>query len=404
MKKVLFVLSGNLSTTPRALKIIESFKDNYDIDILAINRSKTWEKLDYEYQEDLHLNLKLIDITRQNILSWLIAGVVHKLSRYVYKFNKKNKWINAFASEKASIFLWIALDNYSENYDLVASFSYGSIFPAVEFASRNNFPVIVDIEDFHPGENIALKRKREKARREFILNHSLPQCAFFTYASPLIGLYTINTISKNKVPSNKLINNSFSQKEFVYKQNLSEKIKFVWFSQTIAYERGLELIIPALAEYRNDVELHLIGNINRKFEQNIIQPNKSFITLLEPLSQIDLNSKLAEFDIGLAIETSENDANREICLTNKIFAYAQAGLYVLATNTQAQNIFINEHKDLGQTVRYEQNDMRNKLNYIIENINDIRTLKAKRFQYSKALAWDEEQKKISQIWTNIMNK
>ena len=404
MKKILFILSGNLSTTPRALKIIESYKDEVQIDILAIKRSRTWANLDNEYQKKHNLNLNLVSISKRNLLPWIIASIIHQIAKWIYPFFKQNLRINSFASEKASIFLWIALDNYSSKYDLVASFSYGSIYPASNYAKSNKFPLVIDIEDYHVGEKIALADKNEQNRRTFIVKECLPSSQLLTYASPLIGMHTLNLLKKNHIPQHRLINNSFSLNEFVFKQNISDKIKFVWFSQTVDYGRGLELIIPALAKFHNHVELHIIGKMNAQFEQDVIIPNDSFIKSHNALSQKKLNLILSDFDIGLAIETSKEDSNRDICLTNKIFAYAQAGLFILATDTQAQNLFISNHKDIGLTTRYELNDMSNKITTIVDNINQIRTLKANRFQYAKKMAWEQESLKVKETWTTLINK
>ncbi len=49
---------------------------------------------------------------------------------------------------------------------------------------------------------------------------------------------------------------------------------------------------------------------------------------------------MSDFDIGLAIEDPTADENRNICLTNKIWSYFQAGLYIVATNTLAQQQFM----------------------------------------------------------------
>ncbi len=401
MKRALFVLSGNLSTTPRALKVIESYKDQMQIDILAVNRSKTWAKIDMQYQQEKKLNLQLISISKKRFFLWLIVSLLHSACKLIYRFYKKNNYINAGASDKASIFLWIALQNYSDYYDFVASFSYGSIFPTTVYANQNNFPLMVDIEDYHPGEVIAVKCKNEQNRRESILKECLPKATTFAYASPLIGMHTMHLLHKRRMPRHLLVNNSFFNNEFIYKQNVSEKVRFVWFSQTISYGRGLEMIIPALFQHRDKVELTLIGKIDSQFSSDFVKPNIDFIDSLPVMSQKELHLLLAEFDVGLAVESIEENLNHDLCLSNKIFAYAQTGLFILATNTQAQNLFLNEHPDLGLTARYEVNDMSLKILRITEDIVRIRTLKAKRFQYAKRFAWETESEKLKNLWKEL---
>lgn len=67
---------------------------------------------------------------------------------------------------------------------------------------------------------------------------------------------------------------------------------------------------------------------------------------------------LADYDEGLAIEVESNDYNRQICLTNKIFSYLQSGLYILATNTPAQEQFMTSHHKNGMMTDFTAKDLR----------------------------------------------
>jgi glycosyltransferase involved in cell wall biosynthesis len=208
----------------------------------------------------------------------------------------------------------------------------------------------------------------------------------------------------NNYPENQhlLINNCFSQTEFQFTENNSEKIKFVWFSQNISQGRGLELVIPALAKFKDKIELHLIGNLYANFNDAFLSNYSDFITLYKPLSQKELNLKLSEFDIGLAIELNTADFNRQICLTNKIFAYTQSGLYVLATDTFAQIKFIEEHKNIGLITKQKTDDFITSIEKIINNISEIRNNKKSRFNYAQQLSWENESKKLNTIWNKIL--
>jgi hypothetical protein len=96
------------------------------------------------------------------------------------------------------------------------------------------------------------------------------------------------------------------------------------------------------------------------------------LQIIETIPQAGLNKYICSFDIGLAIEQKTSDFNRDICLTNKIFAYSQAGLYILATNTSAQKLFMEEHAGLGVVSGQNRGEMGNTVRYLIENIETIR--------------------------------
>ena len=62
---------------------------------------------------------------------------------------------------------------------------------------------------------------------------------------------------------------------------------------------------------------------------------REFLRFLPLVPPDKLSDKLAEFDIGLALEVPW-PLNRDITISNKIFQYMNAGLAVVATNTVGQ--------------------------------------------------------------------
>jgi len=399
MQKILYILSGNLSTTPRALQSILLSKQFYDVDIVAINRNKVWADIDIKLVAEHNLNYKLISLTRKPFIQWFLASIVNKLSLFLYKFTKTNIKISAYASTKVAYLLNKNLKN--KNYYLVIGHSYGSIFPVYNFSQKNKIPFSFDIEDYHAGESINIDKDNEIARRELLMKTILPNAKYLTYASPLIGKYSIELIENKNLPNHFLVNNSFSQTDFEYFENNSEKVKFVWFSQNINQLRGLELVLPSLFKFKNQIEVTLFGNLNQYFYDNFLYLFKDFLRIEKPLIQKELHKKLCEFDIGLAIEISNTDTNKDIALSNKIFAYSQAGLFIIATDTQAQKLFISENKNLGIITKQNDDDFKNKIENIIQNITKLRKQKIERFEYSKKLSFENESLKLLEIWKNI---
>lgn len=401
-KKLLFISSANLTVNPRLLKELKyAVKLGYKVDFVGFNSGNWSDKIDEKLIKTIDANFHYISITRKPFFKWFINSIIEKISKKLYPLFKESLKINAYAHSKRSVLLNDYLRKNKNKYDLIIAHTLPTLYPAYKFAKKTNTKFTFDIEDYHPGEVISAGEKQETARRIFLMQNILPEASFITYASPLIGAYTLKLLNSQLTTHNaQLINNCFSQTEFQFKENHSDKIKFVWFSQNIAAGRGLELVVPALAKFKNKIELHLIGNLYADFNSNFLSKYSDFIKIHKPLPQKELNLKLSEFDIGLAIELNTADFNRQICLTNKIFAYTHSGLYVLATDTLAQTKFLEEHKNIGLISEQNNADFTVAVEKIISDINGIRKNKQNRFDYAQKLAWENESKKLIEIWEN----
>jgi hypothetical protein len=142
--------------------------------------------------------------------------------------------------------------------------------------------------------------------------------------------------------------------------------------------------------------LTLIGNLRLGFYQNELV-NRNYIKIANPLTQIELHKKLSGFDIGLAIEDVDENENRNICLTNKIWAYFQSGLFIIATNTKAQSEFIELFPFHGELMKYEESNIADCLERIFAKIEIIRIQKNKRYILAKDYSWDIEQAKFLNV-------
>lgn len=401
-KDLLLILSGNLSTTPRALKVLLFLHENYNCKVVLINRSNLWGQKDQELIIAHGLEVVSLALGRRRLGRWIHATVTQSVVRLLYPFFKKNKRINAYASNKASVFLNQFLNSDNKDYDLVLGFSAGSLYPAYRMSQKKKIPFIFDVEDYHPGELIGKNVENEKKRRVFLLKQILPSANHITFASPLImeECFELFENPEQIKAKSTIINNCFSEQEFTYKDNTTEKIKFVWFSQNIAEGRGLEEVLPILAKFSAQIELHLIGNLYDDFRTEWISKYKHLITVHEPQSQKKLNNMLSQFDVGLALEIESEDYNRQICLTNKIWAYLQSGLYILATDTPAQKEFIAAHPASGVISSLEPKTLQSVVENILKSKIDIRQQKRARFEYARQFSWEKEQQKLKKILGN----
>jgi glycosyltransferase involved in cell wall biosynthesis len=398
-KKILFLSSTNLTSNPRLQKELKfALEQGHSVHFVGFDLDNWSQKTDAEIIKTLNADFTYIPVTRKNIKNWLIPSLIEKAARTLSPFFSNKLALNAFAHSKRSYLLSKFLKKHKQKYDLIAAHTLPTLFPAYQLARKQNIPFIFDIEDYHPGE--AVSDKHEVARREFLMKKLLPKADFLTYASPLIGKESLKLLNNYPDSQHGLINNCFAQSEFQFKENQSEKLKFVWFSQNIAAGRGLELVIPALFRFKDKIELHLIGHLYQNFYEEYLAQYSEILNIHKPLPQKELNLKLAEFDVGLAIELNTADFNRQICLTNKIWAYFQSGLYILATDTPAQKQFLEQKNKIGLISRQNISSFEVKIETIIKSIKTIRQGKEQSFRYARKFAWENEKKKLASIWKN----
>jgi hypothetical protein len=394
--KVAIITGGQPSTQPRIVKEADFFADmGFEVIVIGSFINNWAIETDKFLLKNKKWTFKLVGgLPSSNKYIYFLTKIRHKIYRTI-----------PFFIFKLFIFPRILIRNFNEIYNvaliekanLYISHNLGCLPICVKAAKKNKVVSWYDIEDFYRGQAISNKAK-DFFLSKFIEDKYINSANIITSASPLISeeykkLYpNINPI---------LINNAFSKTEFQFKENFSEKVKFVWFSQNIAHGRGLELIIPVLFNFKDKIEITLIGNLYDSFYENFLKSYSEILKFEEPLPQNQLNLKLCEFDVGLAIELKSADFNRDICLTNKIFAYSQSGLFVLATDTQAQKLFIQENNNLGTICEQITTSVENQVENIINDIENIRKNKKNRFEYSKKLSWENESKKLVGIWKSI---
>lgn len=400
-RKILFILSGNLSTTPRALKVINLIKEDFVCDIVLVNRSGVWFKKDEEIITALSLKPVVLNLGRQPFLPWFLATLKEKMSILFYFLSKKNIDISACAGNKSSIILW----NYLKkqvwmNYSLILGFGAGSLYPCWKLSNKCKVLFAIDVEDFYPGEFIRKDAINERNRREFLMKQLLPHASLVTLSSPLISRKILELIGGHK--NYLTVLNNFAEDEFTMPKTKEGPLKMIWFSQKITYGRGLEQLFEAMKETDYEISLTVIGDIDKEFERNICPEVKKKTVIKTALKQRDLHFELAEYDIGLALDLNNADENRQYCLTNKILAYSQAGLYILATDTPAQKLFIQEDAQRGMICGQNSESIATALKKLIEEKDDIRANALDRYKKAESLSWDNFSNKLKKMIEDLM--
>lgn len=160
-----------------------------------------------------------------------------------------------------------------------------------------------------------------------------------------------------KVPKPTVIYNTFPWKE---RSSINEKKldkmnsklpSLHWFSQTIGPGRGLENLFQALPYLQTPVEIHLRGHYpetaQQWLEQQVTDEWRDRIFIHPTVPNSELLSRIAEHDIGLALEQPEIPS-RNLTITNKFFQYLQAGLAIIATETAGQKEIFQQYPEIGK--------------------------------------------------------
>ncbi len=339
------------------------------------------------------VDFHILSARRNPMLAWLVSSVVFSLSGIALQTMPHSKKALSINIHKLTYFLLRYIKKLPKP-DLVIGHNIGAFYPTYLIAKKYEIPFGIDIEDYHAGEsNNASIAGNIKELCDFIL----PKATYLTAASPKIWEHTnkdLHHASANAV----IINNCFSKNEFRQPTaKNSDRLQIVWFSQNISFGRGLEQVIPVIKELVDKAELHLFGNMDADFSKAYVT-GVSNITVHEPLPQVQLHTYLANYDIGLAIEPSK-DLNNSIAISNKINAYCQAGLYILASNTPAQAQWMKEKPGYGKIINLRNaKEISQSILNCHSQLNELRGTAIKRFTEGEAYSWENESKKIIHLW------
>lgn len=397
-KKILFLTTHNLATNPRLVKEIElALQNKYSVSVLCFEFDNWSKPLNDEIKKRLvpKINYYGIPGNRKPFVPWLMSSFLFSVSKILLVFFPLNELLLSWGSNKRSWLLLKGLKKMNDKCDFVVAHNPGSFYPAKLFAQKNKIRFGIDLEDYHPGES---NNKKVNTLYKRLNRAVLPGADFITAASPLILEYSkagLEVPLENK----EVILNYFPSTEFnnpVKKD--PEKLTLVWFSQNISFNRGIEELIPAIKN-NDKIELHLFGNCNESFRDKWLT-DCSNIQLHPSLPQVELHEQLSNYDIGLAIEPGK-DLNNELALSNKMLAYLQSGLYILASKTKAQEKFINEHPENGIVTSLSPEDLKKTIQELIDQKQLLRASSTKRFERARKYCWEKESEKLIRIWEEM---
>ncbi|MBJ7879159.1 hypothetical protein [Gelidibacter salicanalis] len=392
--QLLFITTSSLASNPRLVKEFEALKHDFSCHVLCF-KHQDWS---LELSETIKSNnpeVKFIEIDRKTaFIETIFCKFIHKAAISVNSRFPKHFNVCAFANSDKALQLWLRAKVLQKKtkFSRVIAHNLGAFYPAVKVADKKDTVLQLDIEDYYPGEALYFNKTLEKQNRMQLMAHSFLRAESITYASKGIQLECEKHFKVGSQTKQLTIINAFKVEDFVEPKATSLKpLKCVWFSQHIGPNRGLEQVFQA-ARRLDHIEFHLIGNRNQDF-LSMVDLSEN-VKLHDIMKQEYLHDLLSGMDVGLALEDVGADHNRNICLTNKFLAYAQAGLYILATNTFGQTEFL-KSLDYNAGV-IMTTSLENTLQNLDSNLLNT-TTKIERWQKAKAFSWENEQLKLKQL-------
>jgi len=401
-KKILFLTSNNLACNPRCLKEVRLANAiEAKVTVVAFNLHNWTDEKEKDLNTELgKVEFHYLDAGRKPFFRWLYSSLLERLSRALPPLLRRNTYLAALALNKRSYLLYQWIKRNHARYDLIIAHNPPAFYAAAALAKRTTTPFALDIEDFHPGEG---DNKIVRDCSGYLMRRFLKETAYSSFASPLIKKYS--EALTNEAGSDRLlvIDNTFLASEFssAPEAPAGEKLQIVWFSQFIDYERGLEKVLPSLDRFRDQVALTLIGSPREGFFDKEIR-NREYISCPGPLSQADLHRSLGAFDIGLALEDGTVDLNRNLCLTNKIWSYYLAGLYIVATETEAQRLFLQDRPRHGICTSLSGELFAATIAALLAQKESVCAGRKERQSAASKEGWERESILLEKKWTEVL--
>ena len=402
-KKVVLITTGQPSLNPRIVKEADALqKAGHEVTLLYCFFIGWAEELD--------------KVLLQKV-SWkyrMVGGSPGKKKRRYFFTRARNKIVrilNAYFGNQLLLAERTQARAYDEllreakkiKADWYIGHNLGALPVVIKAADFHHAKAGFDFEDYHRGEN-SPNDKAVVNRIIYLENKYVPQLHYFSAASPMITAATKNN-HPNFTGTAITILNCFpltQQAPFKEKVTGDSTLQLFWFSQTIGLNRGLEVLISAL-KIINDPAIHLTlaGRCNEEMEQYIKRNAGTSINniyLAGVIQPEELPAFAAQFDVGMAMELSVPE-NRNICLTNKIFTYLLAGLCIVASDTAAQQKFMQDNPGIGEIYRNDNAEsLASKIKLFYNNPGLLASCKKNTLSLAaNKLNWETESEKLSQI-------
>jgi len=398
-KRVVLVTPGQPALNPRLVKEADALTcAGFDVLVIYAYWNAWGTAFDMELLKTRKWKVKRVGGDPENsVLTFFLSRILYKISVTVTKI-LPDSIFKDWAIARGSFFL--IREAKKHKADLYIGHNCGALPAIVKAAKRYGKPCGFDAEDFHRAELTDDRNDFDSMLKARIEEQYLPQVAYLSSSSPGISrAYRDLFVDKSPVT----LLNVFPVEPRVKSAKAvdADIIKLFWFSQTISPARGVSDCVKSLKLIdRPGIELHLLGQIDENTRAQLLADAGHNVKVIfhEPISPDEVIFFANNFDIGLAMEESV-PFNRDICLTNKIFTYMQAGLAIVASDTTGQAELIAGYSDAGEIYRKgDLNSFVKVINHYMDNPDDLFKAKESSFKIGREeLNWENESTKFIEL-------
>lgn len=397
-KKICIITQSHLCRNPRVLKEAQTLSGaGYEVHVINSVYSAALKEQDNKLIDSYSICVHhAVDLTRPGFRS-LVDKLIFKTARGLIKY----------AHIESSLALGYGSYKYYQTARSIQADLYICHQELATFIGNKllkaGYKAAFDLEDWYSEDLLPTDRKMRpvkllKKAEAFALQNG----TFCTTTSRALA-EKLSIVYSSKAPE--VIYNVFPLRSDLLnnKKAFVHPLKLFWFSQTIGPGRGLEEFIGLINNFQIPLELHLLGNISDGYREKLkaLMPSQHQIFFHELVPENELASKIATFDIGLALELT-SPPSRNYTITNKFFQYIQAGLPVIVSETHGQKEAFVKFKPgfilLNPTTESEIATLDDWLNSPAELANAReRAIEAARF-YN----WENEAKKLIRLIKNAL--
>ena len=338
--RLTLLTAGHVATCPRMVKAADALSEaGHEVHVISTSFVSWARQADDALAAERPWRWTRIDFERAHARGrWMRTALASRIAGLLARGSTRRIPHRVAVRAYAPYHTELVRRATAEPADLVYGGTAGGVHAAGAAARRLGVPFGVDLEDFHIAEQgDGPSARRSHALAERLLRQTLPRAAFRTVAGRPIGDAFERHFGVSCIP----INNVFPLGSMEPPPpNPTDALRLYWFSQTLGPGRGLEDLVAAVGRAQVPVQLALRGRALPGYIEHLRQESgraaPTLTIVAHPPGAPDAMVTLCqEHDVGLALEQTVVP-NRDICLTNKLFAFIAAGRPIIGTATTAQ--------------------------------------------------------------------
>jgi len=351
--RILIFSSAHLCRNPRVLKEATTLgKAGYDVTVASLSIRPEFEEQDQKLMQGLPFRRVTVDHTGSSGASRRSSWFQRAATKFARQLSSSGTGESGQALGPANALYGLAKRTPA---DLIIAHTEIPLWAASRLMEQGQ-RVAVDFEDWYSEDLLPEDREGRplemlREAEEFALRN-----AVYTSAPSEAMAEALARNYGGRKPI--VIRNSLPlQPSFRSSRNRYDPVRMVGCSPTIGPGRGLEPFLEIWAKIPSNSEVHLIGDPRPDFREQLVPSlHPSCHKRLHwhaPVPPRDLPGRLAEFDVGLALEL-DDPLSRNLTITNKLLQYLNAGLAVMATDTTGQWEVWRDAPDIGLLLNLRQ--------------------------------------------------